>query len=139
MNTLCIRSLSEISSVAEEFIKLIGEQSIIAFHAPMGVGKTTFIKAICEQLGVDSDTINSPTFAIINEYISRSGEAIYHFDFYRITREAEALDIGLYDYLDSGSLCLIEWPENIEKLLPEQTLHVNISVAEDGSRIIHLL
>ena len=139
MNTLCIKSLSEISSVAKEFVKLIGEQSIIAFHAPMGAGKTTFIKAVCEVLGVEPNTINSPTFAIINEYISSNGEAIYHFDFYRITREAEALDIGLYDYLDSGSLCLIEWPENIEKLLPEQTLHVNISVAEDGSRIIHLL
>ena len=102
----------------------------------MGAGKTTFTTAICRELGVRGDAVSSPTFAIVNEYRTSGGESVYHFDFYRITREAEALDIGLYDYLDSGALCLMEWPENVEGLLPEETLKVHISVAPDGARTI---
>ena len=100
----------------------------------MGSGKTTFTKALCDSLGVDADAVSSPTFSIVNEYLTSSGDPVYHFDFYRITKNEEALDIGLYDYLDSGCLCLLEWPENIEDLLPEETLVVRIRVEEDGSR-----
>ncbi|MDL2303492.1 tRNA (adenosine(37)-N6)-threonylcarbamoyltransferase complex ATPase subunit type 1 TsaE, partial [Dysgonomonas sp. OttesenSCG-928-D17] len=99
----------------------------------MGAGKTTFIKSICENLGV-SDTINSPTFAIVNEYRSDSGELIYHFDFYRINKIEEAYDFGYEDYFYSGSLCFIEWPEKVEDLLPHDTVNVYIKALEDGSR-----
>lgn len=135
-HSLLMKDLSEIDSTAREFIRLTAGHSIVAFHAPMGAGKTTFIKALCNCLGVSSDAVSSPTFAIVNEYLTDSGEVVYHFDFYRISREEEALDIGLYDYLDSGSLCLIEWPENIAGLLPEETLTVDITVGDDGSRML---
>ena len=102
----------------------------------MGAGKTTFTTAICHRLGVREDAISSPTFAIVNEYRSVSGTTIYHFDFYRITKISEALDIGVYDYIDSGNMCIMEWPENIEEILPEETLKVNISVNPDNSRTI---
>ncbi len=133
-HTILINTLPEIDSAAEEFLRLTRGHSLIAFYAPMGAGKTTFISAVCRCLGVRSDAVGSPTFAIINEYRTPSDETIYHFDFYRITKNEEALDIGLYDYLDSGSLCLMEWPENVESLLPEETLKVSIAVREDGSR-----
>lgn len=123
-------------SAARQFLKEIGNRSLVAFYAPMGAGKTTFTTAICKALGVREDAVSSPTFAIVNEYRAASGEPVYHFDFYRITKEAEALDIGLYEYLDSGSLCLMEWPENIESLLPEETLNVSISVGPDGTRTV---
>ena len=102
----------------------------------MGAGKTTFTTALCNRLGVERDAVSSPTFAIVNEYRTASDESIFHFDFYRIRNNAEALDIGLYEYLDSGCLCLMEWAENISELLPEETLSVNISVGEDGTRIL---
>ena len=102
----------------------------------MGAGKTTFTTAICHVLGVRDDAVSSPTFAILNEYRAASGEPVFHFDFYRINRLTEALDLGLYDYLDSGCLCLMEWPENIEELLPEETLKVHITVQPDGSRLV---
>lgn len=133
---ITIASLQDLPRAAEEFLKAIGEQKLIAFHAPMGAGKTTFTTALCKALGVQEDAVSSPTFAIVNEYRAASGEPVYHFDFYRIERPEEALDIGLYDYLDSGALCLMEWPENIEGLLPEETLKVSISVNPDGSRLI---
>lgn len=123
-------------SAARQFLKEIGNRSLVAFYAPMGAGKTTFTTAICKALGVREDAVSSPTFAIVNEYRAASGEPVYHFDFYRITKEAEALDIGLYEYLDSGSLCLMEWPENIESLLPEETLNVSISVGPGGTRTV---
>lgn len=131
-----IKSLGEIDKAAEEFLKEIGDNTLVAFYAPMGAGKTTFTTAVCKVLGVEEDAISSPTFAIVNEYRARGGEPVFHFDFYRIERPEEALDIGFYDYLDSGSLCLMEWPENIEGLLPEETLRVKISVLDDESRLL---
>ncbi len=131
-----IQSLALIDKAAEEFLKEIGDNSLVAFYAPMGAGKTTFTTAVCKVLGVEEDAISSPTFAIVNEYRARGGEPVFHFDFYRIERPEEALDIGLYDYLDSGYLCLMEWPENIEGLLPEETLRVKISVLDNGSRVL---
>ncbi len=131
-----IAGLEDLERAAREFLEAIGNHTLIAFYAPMGAGKTTFTTAICKVLGVKEDAISSPTFAIVNEYRSGNGEPVYHFDFYRIERPEEALDIGLYDYLDSGCLCLMEWPENIEGLLPEETLKVNICVNPDGSRTL---
>lgn len=129
-----IQNLQDIQRAAGEFLKAIGDNTLIAFYAPMGAGKTTFTTALCKELGVREDSVSSPTFAIVNEYRSRTGEPVYHFDFYRITKPSEALDIGLYDYLDSGYLCFMEWPENVEELLPEETLRVQIKVNPDGSR-----
>ena len=133
---IVINDLAQIDAAAESFLKETAGHSLIAFYAPMGAGKTTFTTAICRCLGVRGDAVSSPTFAIVNEYRTAEGESVYHFDFYRITKAAEAFDIGLYDYLDSGSLCLMEWPENIEDILPEETLKVTISVADDQSRTI---
>ncbi len=130
-----IKNLEDIDRAAGEFLEKIGKHSLIAFYAPMGAGKTTFITALCRRLGVE-ETVCSPTFTIINEYVTPDGSSIYHFDFYRIAKNFEALDIGLYDYLDSGSLCLMEWPENVEDLLPEETLRVRIRVNPDFSRTI---
>ncbi|HMM02794.1 MAG: tRNA (adenosine(37)-N6)-threonylcarbamoyltransferase complex ATPase subunit type 1 TsaE [Prevotella sp.] len=132
---ITIKSLESIDQAATEFVKSMGDNTVFAFRGEMGAGKTTFIKAICEKLGV-SDTINSPTFAIVNEYRSDSGELIYHFDFYRINKVEEAFDFGYEDYFYSGSLCFIEWPELIENLLPADTVNVSIKVLEDGSRSV---
>jgi len=134
---IVIEDLTGIEVAARQFLKETEGRNLIAFYAPMGAGKTTFTTAICRELGVRGDAVSSPTFAIVNEYRTEGGSSIFHFDFYRITKEAEALDIGLYDYLDSGALCLMEWPENVEGLLPEETLKVYISVAPDGARTIY--
>ena len=131
-----IAGLEDLERAAGEFIGLLGSHTLVAFYAPMGAGKTTFTTAVCKVLGVEEDAISSPTFAIVNEYRGKGGRPIFHFDFYRIDKPAEALDIGLYDYLDSGELCLMEWPENVEDLLPEETLRVQISVQPDGSRLL---
>jgi tRNA threonylcarbamoyladenosine biosynthesis protein TsaE len=133
--TIEIKSLDTISEAATEFVKQMGDNTVFAFHGEMGAGKTTFIKAICEKLGVE-DSINSPTFAIVNEYRSNSGELIYHFDFYRIKDESEAFDFGYEDYFYSGSLCFIEWPELIESLLPHDVVNVTIKEVEDNKRIV---
>lgn len=133
---ITIQHLEDLPRAAKEFLQAIGNHSLVAFYAPMGAGKTTFTTAVCKELGVEEDAISSPTFAIVNEYRGRGGRPIFHFDFYRIEQEAEALDIGLYDYLDSGQLCLMEWPENIEALLPEETLKVHIRVEADGTRLL---
>lgn len=133
MNEVTIKNLADIDRAAEEFLQKIGENKLIAFYAPMGSGKTTFTTAICRVLGV-GDAVCSPTFTIINEYLTAEGESVFHFDFYRLTKPSEAMDIGLYDYLDSGCLCLMEWPENVEELLPDETLKVTIRVNEDQSR-----
>ena len=123
---ILINSLSEIDSAARQFLSELGDSRVVAFYGSMGAGKTTFITALCKALGVRDDAVSSPTFAIVNEYRSSAGESIFHFDFYRIERISEALDIGFYDYIDSGCLCLMEWPDNIEELLPEDCLRVHI-------------
>ncbi len=133
---ILIQDLQGLDAAARRFLEEIGDRRLIAFYAPMGAGKTTFTTAVCKALGVKEDAVGSPTFAIVNEYLAASGQLVYHFDFYRIERAVEALDIGLYEYLDSGALCLMEWPENIEELLPEETLKVSISVNPDGSRLL---
>lgn len=133
---ITIAGLLDLERASEAFLEAIGDNRLVAFYAPMGAGKTTFITAICKHLGVREDAVSSPTFAIVNEYRTGNGEPLFHFDFYRIERLEEALDIGLYDYLDSGQLCLMEWPENIEDLLPEETLKVSIRVQADGSRTL---
>ena len=134
-HTVTIQNLEDIDRAAAQFLQEIGEHKLLAFFAPMGAGKTTFTTAICKRLGV-RDAICSPTFTIVNEYLMEDGEPLYHFDFYRISKPQEALDIGLYDYLDSGSLCIMEWPENIEELLPEETVVVRIQVNPDLSRTV---
>lgn len=134
---ITINSLDNIGEAAKQFINAMGDNTVFAFRGEMGAGKTTFIKAICEALGVD-DVINSPTFAIVNEYRSDSGELIYHFDFYRINKIEEVFDFGYEDYFYSGSLCFIEWPEKIESLLPNDTVNVRIGIQSDGSRKVDI-
>lgn len=134
---IILKSIDKIDEAAREFIDGMGDNTIFAFYGKMGAGKTTFIKAICEALGVQ-DVINSPTFAIVNEYMAGNGEPIYHFDFYRIKKEQEVLDIGYEDYIYSDCLCFMEWPELIEDLLPEDAVKVTIEEQEDGSRIIRM-
>ena len=132
-----IHGLPDLDRAAEAFLQAAGDRKLIALFAPMGAGKTTFTTALCRRLGVREDAVSSPTFAIVNEYRTASGEPLYHFDFYRITQLAEALDIGFYDYVDSGCRCIMEWPENIEGLLPEETLRVHIRVNPDESRTLY--
>ena len=129
-----IQDLEHINEAAKQFVAQIGDHKVYAFYGSMGAGKTTFIKAICEELGVE-DVITSPTFAIINEYEARDG-VIYHFDFYRIKKLEEVYDMGYEDYFYSGALCFIEWPELIEEVLPEDAVKVSITEKEDGSRAI---
>jgi len=135
---ITIRELGQIDEAARQFIAAMGPARVIAFYGKMGVGKTTFIKALCEQLGVH-DVITSPTFAIVNEYeASGVTGGICHFDFYRIKRLEEVYDMGYEDYFFSGRLCLIEWPELIETLLPDDVMRVYMNVESDGSRTISL-
>jgi tRNA threonylcarbamoyladenosine biosynthesis protein TsaE len=129
---------SRLNEAARRFLALANGRRVFAFHGGMGVGKTTFIKAVCEELGV-RDVINSPTFAIINEYRDETrGDFIYHFDFYRLNRPEEAEDLGVADYFYGGALCFIEWPEKIEAWLPEDAVHVYIRENEDGSRTLEI-
>lgn len=131
--TIRIASIDQIGAAAREFINTIGDRRVFAFYGKMGAGKTTFIKAVCEELGVTEDVVASPTFAIVNEYEGREG-TLYHFDFYRIKRLEEAVDMGFDDYLYSGRPCFIEWPELVESLLPDDTVRVTLSENPDGSR-----
>lgn len=130
-----INSLDGIADAARQFVDAMGENKVFAMFGPMGVGKTTFIKAVCEVLGVQ-DTITSPTFAIVNEYRTDSGEQIFHFDFYRIRKVEEAYDMGYEDYIYSGAVCFLEWPELIEELLPDDAVRVTLTEEEDGTRTI---
>ena len=137
-----ISNLDNIREAARQFIENIGDHRVFAFYGKMGAGKTTFIKAICEELGVE-DVITSPTFAIVNEYTSQSSlltphDSIFHFDFYRIKKLEEVYDMGFEDYSYSGSLCFIEWPELIEEVLPEDAVKVTIEENADGTRSVKL-
>ena len=136
--TIRIESLEKIQEAAKTFVANMGDDTVFAFYGKMGAGKTTFVKAICEELGVE-DTITSPTFAIVNEYRSDlAGELIYHFDFYRIKKLDEVYDMGYEDYFYSGAICFIEWPELIEELLPGNTVKVSIEELPNGEREVTL-
>ena len=136
--TITIKDLDQIDEAAREFIAQMGDDTVFAFYGKMGAGKTTFIKALCKLLGVE-DEVNSPTFAIINEYRSETtAELIYHFDFYRIKKLEEVYDLGYEDYFYSGALCFIEWPELVEELLPLDAKKVTITENSDGSRTVTL-
>jgi tRNA threonylcarbamoyladenosine biosynthesis protein TsaE len=130
-----IPSLEYLSQAAQAVVPFLKNYRVIAFYGLMGVGKTTFINALCKELGV-TDNMNSPTFSIINQYDVKGGTPIYHFDFYRINRIEEAFDFGYEDYFYSGNYCFIEWPEKIESILPPDTLKIYLSEQKDGSRLI---
>lgn len=130
-----IEELHEYEKAAQTFITLMGDKKIFAFYGKMGVGKTTFVKSLCKAMGV-SDTVNSPTFAIVNEYADKDGEPIYHFDFYRIKSVAELYNLGYEDYFYSNAVCFIEWPQLAEEILPEDTVKVTIEENDDGTREI---
>ena len=130
-----INDLEHIREAARQFIDAMGTEHVFAFYGSMGAGKTTFIKAICEELEV-SDVVTSPTFAIVNEYRTSSGGTIYHFDFYRIKKLEEVYDMGYEDYFYSDALCFIEWPEMMEELLPDNAVRVSIKENADGTRTV---
>nr|MBD5376796.1 tRNA (adenosine(37)-N6)-threonylcarbamoyltransferase complex ATPase subunit type 1 TsaE [Bacteroides sp.] len=137
MQRIHIPSLEAIDDAARQFVELMADETVYAFYGEMGAGKTTFINAICRALGVNDDPTASPTFAIVNEYRSdTTAELIYHFDLYRLDNYEQALEIGADDYFFSGALCLLEWPEKIEEILPADTVSVKINLLDDGSREI---
>lgn len=132
---IIIESVGAIDAAAKQFLSVMDDRTVYAFEGEMGAGKTTFINALCSALGVEDDPTGSPTFAIVNEYRSdTTAELIYHFDLYRIENLEQAFDIGIEDYLDSGALCLIEWPDRIADILPDDTVRVKIDVLSDGRR-----
>lgn len=131
-------SLKKIDEAAKSFVEKMGNKKVFAFNGNMGAGKTTFINAVCKMMGV-TQIVNSPTFSIVNEYETATGNIIYHFDCYRIQKIQEALDLGAEEYLYSGNYCFIEWSENIAPILPDYLVNVNISELEDGSRIIEII
>lgn len=133
-----ISSLNDIQRAAHEFLSAVDVNRVFAFYGAMGAGKTTFVKALCQELGV-GDVVNSPTFAIVNEYHSDVlGTPVFHFDFYRIKRLEEAYDIGIDDYFYSGAPCFVEWPEMVEPLLPGDAVRVDIEELPDGRRLLTL-
>ena len=125
-------TLNEISKIAQLIIDSASNK-VLLFYGEMGVGKTTLIKEIVRQLGVN-DVVSSPTFSLVNEYLSLQGETIYHFDFYRINNEEEALDMGVDEYFDSANWCLVEWPENVKNLVPLNAVKISLSLNEDQTR-----
>lgn len=128
-------SLRDLPQAARKFVEQMGDETVYAFRGEMGAGKTTFIAELCRALGVEEDVANSPSFSIVNEYRSETtAELIYHFDLYRLESLEEAFDIGIEDYLDSGALCLIEWPDRVSDILPSDTVVVEITANDDGSR-----
>ncbi len=135
MGKIVINGTGDLDRAAREFLRQTEGVSVYAFYGSMGAGKTTFISAVCRVLGVE-DEVASPTFTIVNEYLTGDGRPVYHFDFYRIEKISEALDIGYEEYMDSGELCFMEWPEKIEQILPDDALKVCISENADGSRAL---
>ena len=133
MNTTYKLQLTNIECIARQFVEEQSDGRVFAFYGQMGAGKTTFIAAVCKVLGIE-EPVNSPTFAIVNEYVADNGETVYHFDCYRLNTLRDALNIGIEEYFASGNICFIEWAENIEELLPADTVRVNIVVEDDGSR-----
>lgn len=135
--TIRIANLESLPAAAEEFVGLMDDYTVFVFNGDMGAGKTTFIRALVQALGVDAEEANSPSFSLINEYRSdTTAELIYHFDLYRLESLDEALEIGVEDYFDSGAVCLIEWPERVADILPDDTVRVDISEDADGSRLL---
>lgn len=132
-----VRNLDELPQAATRFAEAMGGDTLFAFSAPMGAGKTTFIAEVCRCLGV-TEPVNSPTFSIVNEYRDGEDRPLYHFDFYRMDDPRQALDIGVEDYFASGCVCFMEWPENVEAILPDDTVSVSIEVEPDGSRVINV-
>ena len=135
MEPIRVKDIDDLPEAAEQLLQMLRPEAVVAFYGEMGAGKTTLIRELCAQLGVE-DNVNSPTFSIVNEYRTPAGETIYHFDFYRIDKPEEALDFGCEEYLYSGNCCLIEWPERVENLLPEDTDRVYIRVNGNGIREI---
>jgi len=135
MKSLKVSNINEINKIASEFLKLTKNSRIYLFYGNMGSGKTTFIKALCKELGVTSD-VTSPTFSIVNEYITKESKLIYHFDLYRLKDTQELLDTGFEEYIFSNCIIFIEWPEKSEEVIPEQSLSVYISIDKNGNRII---
>lgn len=135
--TISVPSLDRLPDAARDFVSRMGDETVYAFSGEMGAGKTTFISAVAQALGVDADEANSPSFAIVNEYRSdTTAELIYHFDLYRLENLEEVFDMGFEDYLDSGALCFIEWPGIVADILPDDTVSVDIKALDDGSRLI---
>lgn len=135
MLTFTATNPDELQQIAEPILQAIGERRVVALHAPMGAGKTTLVRALCQAIGSES-IVNSPTFAIVNQYDAPAGEAIYHIDLYRLRSLGEALDIGLPEYLDGSAYCFIEWPDDAAQLLPDDTCHITIRPFADGRREI---
>lgn len=135
MKTITVADVASLPQAAREFIADMGDRTVVALHGEMGAGKTTFINALCKELGVETDPTASPTFALVNEYRSdTTAELIYHFDLYRLENLDEAMDMGIEDYLDCGAVCLIEWPDIVDPMLPDDTIDLTITVEPDGSR-----
>lgn len=134
---IIIRNTGDLPSAARDLINYTGENKILAFYGAMGSGKTTLIKAVCEVLGA-ADIVTSPTFTLVNEYKTLSGQSLYHFDFYRIKKTEEVFDFGIEEYFASDSYCFMEWPELVEEILPPETVKIRIEVREDEQRILHL-
>lgn len=133
---IVVNCISELNKISQSIINRIGDKDIICFYGEMGVGKTTLIKVLCEKLGV-KDNVSSPTFSIVNEYVLLDGESIFHFDFYRMGKEEEAFDMGYEDYFYNGDLCLIEWPEKVKSIIPEDIMRIDITKNKD-QRIIEI-
>jgi tRNA threonylcarbamoyladenosine biosynthesis protein TsaE len=135
--TILIKDKKHLQSASRELLKKTGENKLLAFYGAMGSGKTTIIKSLCEILGA-VDIATSPTFTLVNEYKTSTGESLYHFDFYRIRKTEEVFDFGIEEYLYSGSYCFMEWPELVEDILPPETVKIRITVTEDEQRILHI-
>ena len=134
---IVVNCISELNDLSKKILEIRNDRDIICLYGEMGVGKTTLIKVICKEIGVE-DNVSSPTFSIVNEYVTIEGTSVYHFDFYRLENEEEALDMGFEEYLYKNNLCFIEWPEKIPSLIPEEVLKVKIT-KEKESRIIEIL